>query len=108
MAEEVGVAEVSIHHLLQKTVPLLFVAVVVLVVIVLLMRKEVEQAEVPEEAAQTDQVPQRALQQAVLVGMVLSKAKRENGNDHPIYVNPRWILTLRFIMARRCRHFSFI
>lgn len=56
MAEEVEVevAEPSIHHLPQKTVPLWFVAVLVLVVDVLLLREEVEQAEVPEQAAQTD------------------------------------------------------
>lgn len=56
MAEEVEVevAEPLIHHLLQKTVPLWFVAVLVLMVDGLLLREEVEQAEVPEQAAQTD------------------------------------------------------
>ena len=91
MAEEVEVAEASVHHLLQatETVPLWFVPVVVLV------RKEV--AQVAEQVAQTDhaEVPEQVgtlPEQAVVVGMVLSIAIREKGIDHSIHVNPRWIL----------------
>ena len=116
---EVEVAEASIHHLLQamETVPLWFAPLVVLVVLV---RKEVE--EVVEQVAQTDpaevpeqvKIPERERQlgtlpeQAVVVAMVLSIAKRDKGIDHPIHVSPRWILALRFIMAGLCRHFNLI